>query len=146
MDKRNYFPNSPFFLFESIIFVSVISVIIIIVNSRLSVISHNSQNPVFYFLFVFALSFILIVYYSNHVEIGNGFIKGPASSYFIIFSTRIPIKEAEYHFEEKFFRYVGMVKFLIIKHKFSNKKIHISCLAFTNETIEEIIQTLGDNH
>ena len=142
MGKRNYFPNSPFFLFESLVLISVISVIIIIVNLNGSVISSNFQNPVFYYLFVFALSFILIVYCSNRIEIKDEFIRGPASAYFVIFSAKIPIKETEYYFEEKFFRYVGMVRFLIIKHKFSNKKIHISCLAFTNEAIEEIIQVL----
>lgn len=144
MDKKTYFPNSPFFLFESVILLVVISIIVITINSSSIASNLKIFNPVNYFLIVPGIFLIVIIYFSNRIEINSDFIKGPSNSHFIIFSTQIPIKEAEYHFEEKFFRYMGMVKFLVVRHRDSHKKIYISCLAHTNETIEEIIRILGE--
>lgn len=128
MNKSSYWPNNPLFIFQFMflpIFIAVIDLYFLY--------TANVDLLEGILVLLGFISLIIVLLYSHRVEIENGIISGPGRFRFIK-GEEIPINEAEITTKKRFL----ICPYLIIKHKKSNKEIHVAQMDFTKPIIEDI--------
>jgi hypothetical protein len=128
LNETTYWPNNPLFLFQFMFLPMLISVIdmYVIPSFRDDIVSSGS-------MLVFFISLITLTLVTHKATLTNGVVSGPGE-FRIVSGVDIPINEAEYYFKKKF----AFIPYFVIKHKNSNKEIHLAIMDFTSNVINDL--------
>jgi len=128
LNETTYWPNNPLFLFQFMFLPVLISVVDMyaIPSFKDDIFSSTS-------MLIFFLSLIILTLVTHRAILKNNTLSGPGE-FRIIDGVDIPLNEAEYYFKKKF----AFIPYFVIKHKTSDKEIHLAIMDFTSNVINDL--------